>query len=66
MGRKSMYTCMCNLVPMLYNGKKNYLGAKTEKKKPIKSKLGNVGFLHLFLGLLLSILAFFPPAHFIF
>lgn len=23
MGGKSMYTCMCNLVPMLYSGKKN-------------------------------------------
>ena len=27
MGGKSMYTCMCNLVPMLYSGKKNFLNA---------------------------------------
>ena len=25
MGGKSMYTCMCNLVPMLHSGKKNKL-----------------------------------------
>ena len=33
MGEKIMYTCMCNWVPMLYNGKKIVLGEITMKKK---------------------------------
>ena len=33
MGEKSMYTCLCNWVPMLYSGKRNYAGEITIKKK---------------------------------
>ena len=32
MGEKIMYTCMCNWVPMLYNGKKNCIGGNNNKK----------------------------------
>ena len=32
MGEKSMYTCMCNWVPMLYSGKKNCVVGNNNKK----------------------------------
>ena len=33
MGEKSMYTCICNWVPMLYSGEKKCVGEITIKKK---------------------------------
>lgn len=38
MGEKSMYICMCNWVPMLYNVKKNCVQEITIKNKNIKLK----------------------------
>ena len=46
MGEKSMYICMCNWVPMLYNGKKNCVEEITIKeiKENIRLSAGNDSF----------------------
>ena len=38
MGEKTMYTCVCNWVPMLYSGGKKCVGEITIKKNKIKKK----------------------------
>jgi len=46
MGEKSMYICMCNWVPMLYNVKKNCVQEITIKeiKENIRLSAGNDSF----------------------
>ena len=39
-----MYTCMCNWVPMLYSGKKKFVGGNNNKKIKINTNTNKIKY----------------------